>query len=208
MLALILVVIFHVKAELINKTFNNDFRNNSELFFFVNVLQRLSIRFTLVNNTEDFFLFHGIKCTSYLYKKQSDFELKIANGYNHEIYNSPLDDKLYFETNPFKINGKLMNLTQKQGSLQCVGYKYLAFLAEVSELTISDTLEKKIVNVSELAISHILEKDLICKNNHIDLLALLIAIPLCVIILLSNRDLLAKYLGIKRYIPTRQETIV
>ena len=51
-----------------------------------------------------------------------------------------------------------------------------------------------------IIILHLLFRQLLTAKH---ILVLLIAIPLCVIILLSNRGLLAKYLGIKRYIPIK-----
>ena len=160
-------------------------------FVFDNILQKISIRFKNIHDKARYFHFHGEKCTSYLYKKEGNFELITTNGTNHEIYKAPLDKKLYFEAHPFTINGNLMQLALKQGKVICSGFDYLTFLAEVTELIISDVEPSKVLYKQH--------------SDHMELLSLLITIPLCIIILFSNRDFLSRKLGIK-YSPTETES--
>ena len=186
----ILILTIIVGSRTIKAISNDDFRNCSERFVFLNLLQKISVDFNSINAAKEFLLFHGENCTIYLYKKTEHFELQISNGYNQEIYISPLDKKLYFETNPFRINGDLMSLNFTQGSVHCVGFEYLAILAGISRFSISDSLEQSLGY----------------KKDRIDLLAFLIAIPLSIIIILTNRDYLMNNLGLKKYTSTSQET--
>ena len=159
-------------------TGSSDVSNNT--FVFDNMLQKISVRFKNVNDKDRYFHFHGEQCTTYLYKKEGNFELITANGTNHEIYVAPFDEKLHFETNPFTVNGNLMQLALKQGKVTCAGFDYLTFLAEITELLISVGETDKLLYKQH--------------GEHMELLSLLVAVPLCVIILFSNRDFLKRQL--------------
>ena len=149
-----------------------------ENFMFSNVLQKISIRFEITNETKQYFHFVGEMCTAYLYKNNSRiepiFELSIVNGSNREVYTSPLDNKLYFEGFPFSINGNLMRLTSKKGNVECYGFKSLTFFEKVTELIISDVIP-----------SRVLYKE---HRNHIELLSLLATVLLCIIIFYAKRQ--------------------
>ena len=151
-----------------------------ENFMFSNVLEKISIRFEIRNDSKQYFHFVGEMCTAYLYKNKINptkgyiFELDIVNGSNYELYTAPLDDKLYFEGFPFSINGNLMQLTKKKGDVECYGFKSLTFFEKVSELIVAVAVPSKVLYKEH--------------RNHIELLSLLATVPLCIIIFYLKRN--------------------
>ena len=146
-------------------------------FSFDNAL-KLSVAFKNITDKQNYFHFHGENCTTYLYRKSGNFELITTSGQDHEIYTSPLDENLYFETIPYSINGKLMSLKLRQNNVTCFGYQYLTFLAPINNLVISNFETAPIIYKT--------------NNNHLELLSLLISVPLCIVILISNRHALTR----------------